>query len=221
MATKLKFPQGAARSYLLHFLRPDGDPEDLTGATFAAYLKRSVFDADADALEDISARVAALDAAGGDAVLSFFPADTVDLDPFLSCEFQVRATLADGRVLALEAHQGPLVFAPLVGDPDIAEPVAGGTYIEEYSVGTAGGGTAAASALGSTTLAAADETKAITFATAFASAPRVVLVQLVAPSDGFVISHSVDASPTTTGFTVRFGAPIPASGYKLTWAAFA
>lgn len=122
MSTKLRFPQATSRRYLLRFLRPDLAPEDLTEATFAAFVKRSVFDADADALVDLSARVAAYDAGAGLATLDIAAEDTAELDPFVSLEWQVRATLADGRVLEHEAHRGPLVFDPLTGDPAIAEP---------------------------------------------------------------------------------------------------
>jgi hypothetical protein len=127
VATKLRFPQGSSSSYLLKFLRPDGAVESLDGASFAAYLKRSVFDADADALVDISRH----DFQAGLAVLSFFPADTADLDPFLSCEWQVRATLGDGRVYVSAYHQGQLVFAPLPGDSQMSEPP--NDYIEKFT----------------------------------------------------------------------------------------
>lgn len=129
--TKLRLPPGSSRSWLLRFLRPDGAPEDLTEASFAGYLKRSVFDADADALVDLSTRVSIYDATAGLAVFSILPADTADLDPFLSCEWQVRATLADTRVIAHEAHEGPFVLAPLTGSPDLAEPP--NDYIEAIS----------------------------------------------------------------------------------------
>lgn len=131
MATKLRFPQSSSASFLLKFLRPDGAVESLDGAEFSAYLKRSVFDADADALVDLSLRVAPLDALAGLAVLSFFPADTEDLDPFLSCEWQVRATLADGRVYAHPYHQGPLVLAPIPGSSSVGEPP--NDYVEAFT----------------------------------------------------------------------------------------
>lgn len=72
---------------------------------------------------------------------------------------------------------------------------------------------------GSVTLSTNDETKAVAFTTAFAAAPSLVLVTLHAPSSGFVIGAQVDADPTAAGFTARFAAPIPATGYKLKWLA--
>lgn len=129
--TKLRLAQGTARSWLLTFTAPDGSAYDLTGATFAAFLKSSVFDADADALTDVSARVAAFDALNGLAIFALLAADTSALDAFAAKEWQVRATLASGKALALEAHQGPLVFVPLLGPADIAEPP--NDYLEEIA----------------------------------------------------------------------------------------
>lgn len=72
---------------------------------------------------------------------------------------------------------------------------------------------------GSVDLATDDATAEIEFTTPFASAPRGVFVQIIAPADGFVVSQTVDADPTAEGFTVRFGANIPGAGYALTWLA--
>ena len=69
----------------------------------------------------------------------------------------------------------------------------------------------------SATLTAADETKAITFGTAFASAP-IVVCNIVAPADGVIIA-AVPSVVTMAGFTALLGAPIPASGYKLAYVA--
>lgn len=140
MATKLRFPQTAVRSWKLVFPRAADAAarEDLTGATFAAYIKRSLFDADEDALVDIADWITALGPENGEAVMTTVPADLEDVDPFLSAHWQVRATLSDGRVLELDAHRGPLVFDPLTGDPEIAEP--DNDHIEAYSPGTAGSG---------------------------------------------------------------------------------
>lgn len=121
-STKLRFPPGTSRTFLLRFLRPDLQPEDLTAATYAAYIKASLLDADAAALVDLSARVATYDALAGLAILRFLPADTAELDPFAAPEWQVRATLADGRVLAHEEHSGPIVFPPLVGRLGVSDP---------------------------------------------------------------------------------------------------
>lgn len=66
-------------------------------------------------------------------------------------------------------------------------------------------------------LSADAETFTVTFAAAFSVAPAVVC-NIIAPADGVVIA-SVPAAVTTSGFTARFGAPIPASGYKLAWMA--
>lgn len=154
MATKLVLPQGASRSYLLTFLRPDGDPEDLTGAIFAAFIKRSIIDADADALVDLSAQLVALDPEAGTAVLTLAPSATADLATFEPREWQARAILADDRLIALDAHKGPLVFAPMTGDPSIAEPP--NDYIAEYSAGLPGDGSAYAAITGLTGGTAAD-----------------------------------------------------------------
>ena len=61
-----------------------------------------------------------------------------------------------------------------------------------------------------------DESKAITYATAFASSPSGVYAQVISPSGGYIIDCViVEASRSTTGFTVTLGAAIPATGYKL------
>lgn len=65
-------------------------------------------------------------------------------------------------------------------------------------------------------LAVDDEAKAVTYATAFAAAPRGVYATVLAPSGGYVITATVDESTrTAAGFTARLGAAIPAAGYKL------
>jgi hypothetical protein len=71
---------------------------------------------------------------------------------------------------------------------------------------------------GSATLSAADETKSITFSTAYASAPTSVTVTIETPTSGYVITANV-RDITTTGFTAVFGAAVPATGYKLHWKA--
>ncbi len=131
MSTKLRFPQASSRRYLLRCIGADDVVPDLTGATVQAFLKRSVFDADEDALVDVSARVAIISGEQGLATFSLEPADTADLEPFLSLEWQVRFVLAGGSVFAHAEHQGPVVFAPMTGDPAIAEP--DNAYVEEIT----------------------------------------------------------------------------------------
>ena len=61
-----------------------------------------------------------------------------------------------------------------------------------------------------------DESKAITYATAFSASPSGVYALVIAPAGGYVISATIlQASRTTTGCTVNLGAAIPATGYKL------
>lgn len=72
---------------------------------------------------------------------------------------------------------------------------------------------------GNATLAADDESKAITFGTAFAAAPRV-FCNVVAP-DGGVLFTVQPALVTASGFTAVFGAAVPATGYSLAWIAVA
>lgn len=117
MPTPLHLARGSSRSYLLTFLRPDGTKENLTNAIFAAFVKRSVLiDSDANALVNISNRVRLKGQPdAGEAILAFTPADTAALDPVEYKEWVVRATLADGRVVSLLDHMGPLVFYPLQG----------------------------------------------------------------------------------------------------------
>lgn len=72
-------------------------------------------------------------------------------------------------------------------------------------------------------LDAADESKAVTFATAFASAPTYVNATILAP-DGTAAGIACwpdESTRTTTGITFRFAAAIPASGYKLSYLAAA
>lgn len=129
--TKLRLPPFSGRSWLLRFRRPDGEPEDLTEASLAGYIKRSLHAEDADALVDLSGRLSVVDATAGTALLSLFPADTADLVTTQSCAWQVRITLADGRVLAHEQHSGPLVLFPISGPSDVGEPP--NDYIEPIS----------------------------------------------------------------------------------------
>ncbi len=162
MATQLQLPRGTTRTYLLRFRRPDGEPEDLTEATLSAYLKRSIFAADADALAELTIEVH--DATAGQAVLTLAPADTAELDPLESLEWQARAALADGRTLAHDAHLGPVVFSPCSGDPNLSGPP--NDYIEEIAtmssfirtlpdlVGLTGGTSTKLDGLSSVTLAA-------------------------------------------------------------------
>lgn len=129
--TKLRLPPGSGRSWLLRFRRADGEPEDLTECALAGYLKRSLHTADADALVDLAGRLSVVDATAGTALLSILPEDIADLVSTQSCAWQVRATLADGRVLAHEEHSGPLVLSPIPGPSLIAEPP--NDYIEPIS----------------------------------------------------------------------------------------
>lgn len=62
---------------------------------------------------------------------------------------------------------------------------------------------------------------AVTFAAPFASVP-VVTCSMQSPSGGDAIFAWVrDGSVSTTGFTADLSAPVPASGYKLSWQAAA
>lgn len=72
---------------------------------------------------------------------------------------------------------------------------------------------------GSVDLGVGDEAKAITFATAFASAPSVVLLTMVVPAGQPGVRSDVRGGYGADGFTVDLRAPIPATGYKLTWLA--
>ena len=74
--------------------------------------------------------------------------------------------------------------------------------------------------VGSEALSADDETKAVLFASPFASTPRSVQPVVSAPSGGMKITCDLDESLyTAAGFTVRFSYPIPGAGYKLRWTA--
>lgn len=65
-------------------------------------------------------------------------------------------------------------------------------------------------------LSIADESVAVVFAAAFASAPRFVSCVVAPPAGGLPIYAVPDNSTiTTTGFTAKLSAPIPASGYRL------
>lgn len=63
-----------------------------------------------------------------------------------------------------------------------------------------------------------DTSKTVTFAVPFTGVPQVFPV-LVAPTGGFIIGLTLDGAATAAGFTVSFSAPIPASGYKLSYMA--
>lgn len=65
-------------------------------------------------------------------------------------------------------------------------------------------------------LAEGDTTKAITFPTAFATAPRGLKLQLLVPSGGFNFGADPDNTTlTASGFTALLGAAVPAAGYQL------
>jgi hypothetical protein len=70
---------------------------------------------------------------------------------------------------------------------------------------------------GSVDLSVNDESKAVTFPSAFASAPAVN--PIVVPPVGGIIIAAVPQSILETGFTAVLGFPIPAAGYKLQWTA--
>lgn len=71
------------------------------------------------------------------------------------------------------------------------------------------------------TIASGAETKAVTFGTAFASAP-IVTVSLEVPSGEPVISAEVEKdSVTTGGFTAVLGAATPSANYRLVYTAIA
>ncbi len=58
----------------------------------------------------------------------------------------------------------------------------------------------------------------VAFDAAFTIAPQV-FAALLAPDGGTIVSI-LPATPTAAGFDVRFAAPLPASGYTLSWIAF-
>lgn len=66
-------------------------------------------------------------------------------------------------------------------------------------------------------LAEGAETAAVVFPEAFTDVPTYAKAELIAPADGFTIDWTIEGTPTAAGFTVRFAAPIPASGYSLSW----
>lgn len=58
--------------------------------------------------------------------------------------------------------------------------------------------------------------QAITYPTAFDTAPSALLVQLIVPTGGFSFgAQPVDSTRTASGFTVQLGAQVPDTGYKL------
>lgn len=76
---------------------------------------------------------------------------------------------------------------------------------------------------GSIALDVNDESKAISFATAFAAAPAMVECWIVPPSTGSV--KYIDAAPfsdtiTANGFTAGIAFPIPETGFVLMWEAW-
>lgn len=73
---------------------------------------------------------------------------------------------------------------------------------------------------GTVDLAEADESEDIAFDEDFGSVPRGVTVTLLAPNGEPGFPVWVDFSTlTVSGFTVRCGAAVPGSGYKLSWIA--
>lgn len=61
-----------------------------------------------------------------------------------------------------------------------------------------------------------EDTHAVTFPYAFASAPRGLYVTLMLPPGGYPFEVDVDASSVTgAGFTAVFGATVPGPGYQL------
>lgn len=71
---------------------------------------------------------------------------------------------------------------------------------------------------GSTAITIGASTLAVTFATAFASAPTIVISQVQKPaSDSDDLGSITISAQTVSGFTATFTAAAPTSGYKLNW----
>lgn len=65
-------------------------------------------------------------------------------------------------------------------------------------------------------LAEGDDTKAITYATAFTSAPAGVWCKVLPPDGGYNIdSNPIESTRLATGLTVQLAATIPGAGYRL------
>jgi hypothetical protein len=132
MATRLRFSRGTTKRVALSFVEA-GSVLDLTGAAFEVFIKRSAFDADADALvDDIGGQVSVVDALAGSAILTFEPEDTEDLDPFQQLYWFVRATLSNGDIKILEAHQGEIVLTPIGTAADSDDDSAAGVIPSQF-----------------------------------------------------------------------------------------
>lgn len=121
MATRLRFPRGTTHRYLLSWTQ-GGTAVNLLNATFSAFLKRSEFDDDADALVDLSGQFSALDLIDASVILTMPASATAELDPFTDVWWVARVVLAGGDVLELEAHHGPVLFSPIAAGLDSAVP---------------------------------------------------------------------------------------------------
>lgn len=143
-------------------------------------------------------------------------------------KIELRQTLAegwvdqgdvDGLVRQIMAEAGLVLLDALLGGwaDRVRLTYTGGYWIDESADGTIDHRSAVQQ--GSVSLSANDETKAISFGVAFASAPKVAL-SLVAPAGGVIISVQPSAI-TTSGCTALLAAPIPDAGYSLQWIAVA
>ncbi len=71
---------------------------------------------------------------------------------------------------------------------------------------------------GAIPLSAGDDSRLITFATAFATTPTIGQAWITIPADGSIIECTLDNSTiTNSGATIQFGATVPTTGYALHW----
>lgn len=92
----------------------------------------------------------------------------------------------------------------------------GGYWIDESADGSIDNRTSVQQ--GRVDLTEGDESKVITFGVEFVTAPKV-MITLVPPEGGVIISVVPQAPITVTGCTALLAAPVPGAGYALHWIA--
>lgn len=206
----IQIKQGNSKKFIVGGVRNAyGAPVvDFTGCSAWFSLKVNKSDADGDAVIRFTPAGTRFTFTNGVIVFELTPQETLALDPAIRYYYDIQlltveaelATLIEGWASVAPANT--LTAAAAVSLPD-TEP-----FYAAQSARVA--------------IPSGVDVLDITFPTAYSTLPTIGDLFMVAPDGGENLSvWLVDTSITTTGFRVRFSAPLPATGYKLNYSAVA